>query len=437
MGAAASTGEEYKIDDLPKELDGIKLPNLSDMDTWLQSALRKKGGVAEVRALVDHIEKALGRCKLALKHVEVESVKRRRSVVVDDLKFEDAETLSIQADAVRNAYALKRLAVTRSQSDLDIVNALIASNGSKDEELQSVRHVLQREQHEQRKAMTRLETYYESLLGHVMERAAPMAMRQVDDYNDVTDAFDAADEHTLLNSVNEVSQLIPPLPAGVKLHQDCPDCMDTYDTKYLNYLRHRGKQNQSALRKLLLPPLKSFMESSSLFFDIQGTHVVVPEKVKGLSRICEKVYNEYDGDFRYLLDISRASIVCEGLSSLTAVVKELTRMARGTEAAIEILRLKNRFRKKGSGGYMDIMMNIRILGAKDPSHICELQLHHRDIFTIKHSKGHKLYSVCRSLGCLEKVCAALEASNEDVEVSITKIHINAGSYRPALNQICY
>ena len=52
---------------------------------------------------------------------------------------------------------------------------------------------------------------------------------------------------------------------------------------------------------------------------------------------------------------------------------------------------------------MDILMNIRLLQGYDPTHICELQLHHRDIFTIKHSKGHKLYSVVRSLGCLDKV----------------------------------
>ena len=48
-------------------------------------------------------------------------------------------------------------------------------------------------------------------------------------------------------------------------------------------------------------------------------------------------------------------------------------------------------------------MNLRVLGGYDPTHVCELQLHHRDIFTIKHSKGHQLYSVVRSLGCLDKV----------------------------------
>ena len=53
--------------------------------------------------------------------------------------------------------------MTGSGTALDVVNALIEVKGSKDEELQDARHALQRELHEQRKAMTKLELYYESV----------------------------------------------------------------------------------------------------------------------------------------------------------------------------------------------------------------------------------------------------------------------------------
>ena len=51
--------------------------------------------------------------------------------------------------------------MTQNETDLDILNALLAGKGSHDEELEAARHALQRQQHEQRQAMTRLEQYYE------------------------------------------------------------------------------------------------------------------------------------------------------------------------------------------------------------------------------------------------------------------------------------
>ena len=145
---------------------------------------------------------------------------------------------------------------------------------------------------------------------------------------------------------------------------------DTHTPRTLPRL-HRAIRNQVDLRKVLCPN-----ESvTSLFCDIPGTEAVVPSSVKGLTRICEKVYNECkwkqvvdlpiflrsmslksllrlsdDGCFSYLLDISRASVVCDNLKSLTMVVEKVVSLASGPHPKIQVVRLKNRFRQKGSGG---------------------------------------------------------------------------------------
>ena len=51
-------------------------------------------------------------------------------------------------------------------------------------------------------------------------------------------------------------------------------------------------RNQTDLRDLLLPQSDGGVETSSRFHDIPGTQAVVPKSIKGLPRICEKVYNE-------------------------------------------------------------------------------------------------------------------------------------------------
>ena len=138
MGAAASAaGDAYKVDGKPMEIGDLHLPSAAAVADLLRATMKRKGGVDHVRTFVNHVEMVLGKCKAILKTSERASVKKRvrskmcvecsclffylclvslstttareqLSVASDAAKQEEAETLSKQADAVRNAYALKR-----------------------------------------------------------------------------------------------------------------------------------------------------------------------------------------------------------------------------------------------------------------------------------------------------------------------------------------
>merc|ERR1711959_114318 len=68
----------------------------------------------------------------------------------------------------------------------------------------------------------------------------------------------------------------------------------------------------------------------------------------------------------------------------------------GIKEKIDVLRVKNRFAEPTSGGWADFMVSFRF--RSDPNqHVCELQLCHKDMMTVRKKMGaHREYAEFRS-----------------------------------------
>ena len=111
-----------------------------------------------------------------------------------------------------------------------------------------------------------------------------------------------------------------------------------------------------------------------------------PPGLKGRERSMEKIAADYGGDPSQLLDVSRASIVFDSMEDI-----QKAREMLGDQ--IEIVREKNRFEKPAPGGYRDMMLNVKV----DPGHVCEIQLHSKQVLEVKNGEGHEIYEEMRSI----------------------------------------
>jgi len=119
--------------------------------------------------------------------------------------------------------------------------------------------------------------------------------------------------------------------------------------------------------------------------------------LKTRERSEEKVKDDYDGNFAKLFDVVRASILCTNSGQILACLKALQERDQNE---CTIVRIKNRFRDPLFTGYRDIMILISVGnnlndGTTCCPHICELQLHHVDILSLK-SESHRPYEYFRS-----------------------------------------
>jgi hypothetical protein len=117
-----------------------------------------------------------------------------------------------------------------------------------------------------------------------------------------------------------------------------------------------------------------------------GGTPVYPPGLKGRERATQKIEADYGGDPSRLLDLSRASIEFEDVAGLRRALGELE--ARGV-----IVRTKDRFENPTAGGYRDVMLNVRMSNG----HICELQLHLKQILEVKMGPGHAIYEQIRDI----------------------------------------
>jgi len=130
------------------------------------------------------------------------------------------------------------------------------------------------------------------------------------------------------------------------------------------------------------PILKSI---TSAIASETGGQPMFPPGLKGKERAMEKIAGEYGGDASRIVDLSRASIVYDSFDALKAGLAAL-------EGKVEIVKTKDRFDKPTASGYRDITLNVKING-----HVCELQLHLKQIMEVKQGKGHELYEKSRAI----------------------------------------
>jgi hypothetical protein len=137
--------------------------------------------------------------------------------------------------------------------------------------------------------------------------------------------------------------------------------------------------------------------------------------LKGIKRVLEKAIQDYsekgdeEGGLRKVIDIVRASIMCDTPKEMGKVLGVLEKSPR-----VKIARFKNFFRDLDATHFRRMAVNLVVLarvGDKDIPHIVELQIHLRDIFQFKQNNKefmHRPYEYFREAGKKEVVMPRLK-----------------------------
>jgi hypothetical protein len=135
---------------------------------------------------------------------------------------------------------------------------------------------------------------------------------------------------------------------------------------------------------------------------------------KGLVRVCEKIAltpepNQWQP--RRVCDVVRGTMECQDFPTMLNVLRLLRDLdvklsasgqTGGITEKICVVDSKERFSRPTPGGWADLMINFRFM---DDKHICEVQLVHHQMFTIRQNMGrHKLYAAYRAASELLKMC---------------------------------
>ena len=127
----------------------------------------------------------------------------------------------------------------------------------------------------------------------------------------------------------------------------------------------------------------------------EGSQVLVHKApLKGLSRATLKTREKYDGDFAKLTDIARATFECASLRDVRRVLDTL--VAEDGWVLIKN-RLMPEFDASGTGGYRDMLLNLRCVATK---HVVEVQITLVPLLRIKQGGvggGHANYALARLL----------------------------------------
>lgn len=114
-----------------------------------------------------------------------------------------------------------------------------------------------------------------------------------------------------------------------------------------------------------------------------ATSSVAP--LKGRERAGEKVASDYGGKTESLVDIARASVVCQ-------TIEQVVDCFNFASQEFEVVRVKNRFANP-AGGYRDLNLNVKL----DGGYVAELQIHLQAIIDVKNADGHKIYEDVRKI----------------------------------------
>ena len=157
-------------------------------------------------------------------------------------------------------------------------------------------------------------------------------------------------------------------------------------------------QNVSSIVELLRhgasckPHFNDFVTQTAA--TVHGVELTIPTTLKRASRIVEKVQLDpkTPGSPRRVFDVVRGMIVCQSLGSIASVVAAFTQSAE-----ISLVRAKERFLSRPSGGgWRDYMLCFYL--DKDPNrHICELQIVHKSLLMARKGlPGHAVYNIVRN-----------------------------------------
>ena len=142
--------------------------------------------------------------------------------------------------------------------------------------------------------------------------------------------------------------------------------------------------------------------------DLGGAAGLTDEQVKlaplkGQERAREKVQDDYNGNWRKLVDVNRASLVVSSEEQLVALAEKMANaneLRAMSPAAAEVrpavLQLKNRFKHALFNGYRDALYSVQlVLPRSSLVFVCELQVHLDRIIELK-TESHVYYEFFRS-----------------------------------------
>ena len=148
-----------------------------------------------------------------------------------------------------------------------------------------------------------------------------------------------------------------------------------------------------------------------------------PTPLKGILRICEKLAMAPEWNPGTVLDVVRGAIECPSFSMMINVLRllqdldkelKVTGVAGGITEEISIVRCKGRFGRPTSGGWGDIMLNFYFKDDTEWTHVCEIQLVHAELYSVRENMGaHRSYNEFRAaLELCEKVGADPEEGSD-------------------------
>ncbi|CAN0465453.1 unnamed protein product, partial [Ectocarpus sp. 12 AP-2014] len=120
-------------------------------------------------------------------------------------------------------------------------------------------------------------------------------------------------------------------------------------------------------------------------------------EVKSRASTQRKARKSYGGDVRKVADMARVSVICDNPEALKRAYSAIVESFQG-----DVLRVANGFNSDWMpSGYRDVKVNPVV-----DEHLCEIQLHLREFFTLK-SGQHAVYEWARDL----KVTTIMRAEN--------------------------
>jgi hypothetical protein len=127
-------------------------------------------------------------------------------------------------------------------------------------------------------------------------------------------------------------------------------------------------------------------------------------QTKKTDRALQKVFRSYAGDWRKLCDLCRASIKFDDVKQMADCLRAINEHPEivVVKSHDDKMRLREGYDASCSGGYRDIQLCVKLVNehTKDRrlhTHLCELQLHLKDIAALKKSGGHSRYVKARNL----------------------------------------
>eukprot|EP00408_Alexandrium_pacificum_P035633 CAMPEP_0171270574 /NCGR_PEP_ID=MMETSP0790-20130122/60780_1 /TAXON_ID=2925 /ORGANISM="Alexandrium catenella, Strain OF101" /LENGTH=480 /DNA_ID=CAMNT_0011739417 /DNA_START=46 /DNA_END=1488 /DNA_ORIENTATION=+ len=163
-----------------------------------------------------------------------------------------------------------------------------------------------------------------------------------------------------------------------------------------------------AVGVMRLEPLYQFAAALARYV---GAEQKVEWSVKRPWRLWRKGIDSYpqefaEQDFRHTSDVFRVGVVVETMEQVRQMLEVLEGLGRdaydpsgvmqnlglgGMRSNIVVERIKNRFVQPCPGGYMDVIVNLRIDG-----YVTELQLHLRQLLELKGETGRHMYKWFRA-----------------------------------------